>query len=87
MPQVVVSPRHPQGPRVLEIPVDPALLEAGDHNGSTFYQHRGFLELVRGLRPHPEVSLADGRWAVLMGLAAQRSIAEGRAVEMAELLD
>lgn len=86
VPQVVVSPRDPQGPRVLEIPVDPALLEAGDHNGSTFYQHQKFLELVRGLRTRPEVSLEDGRWAVLMGLAAQRSIAEGRAVEMAEFL-
>ena len=84
--QVVVSPRDPKGPRMLEIPVDPALLEAGDHNGSTFYQHQGFLELVRGQRKAPDVSLSDGRWAVLMGLAAQRSIAEGRMVEMAELV-
>ncbi|WP_304617069.1 Gfo/Idh/MocA family protein [Paracoccus sp. (in: a-proteobacteria)] len=84
--QVVVSPRDPKGPRMLEIPVDPALLEAGDHNGSTFYQHQGFLELVRGQRKAPDVSLSDGRWAVLMGLAAQRSIAEGRMVEMTELV-
>ncbi|WP_417838294.1 Gfo/Idh/MocA family protein [Tritonibacter scottomollicae] len=86
VPQVVVSPRAPKGPEVRDIPVDPTLLEAGDHNGSTFYQHKGFLDLVRGLRTHPDVSLEDGRIAVLMGLAAQISMTEHRAVEIAELL-
>ncbi|WP_372800264.1 Gfo/Idh/MocA family protein [Paracoccus seriniphilus] len=83
--QVIRSPRNPKGPEVQEIPVDPTILEAGDHNGSTFYQHRGFLELVRGERSAPDVSLLDGKWAVLMGLAAQRSMAERRAVELSEL--
>ena len=86
VPQVVVSPRAPKGPEVRDIPVDPTLLEAGDHNGSTFYQHKGFLDLVRGLRAHPDVSLEDGRIAVLMGMAAQISMTEHRAVEIAELL-
>lgn len=86
VPQVVVSPRAPKGPEVRDIPVDPTLLEAGDHNGSTFYQHKGFLDLVRGLRAHPDVSLEDGRIAVLMGMAAQISMTEKRAVEIAELL-
>ena len=79
--QVVVSPRDPAGPRVLDIPVDPALLAAGDHNGSTFYQHRRFVDAVRGAGP-VEVSLDDGHWAVLMGLAAQRSAREGRAIDL-----
>jgi len=81
--QVVVSPRHPAGPRVLDIPVDPTLLSAGDHNGSTYYQHRRFIDAVRSKGP-VEVSPDDGRWAVLMGLAAQRSARDGRAVSMAE---
>ena len=85
VPKLIVSPRDPKGPEVRDIPVDPTLLEAGDHNGSTFYQHRGFLELVRGQRNAPEVSLSDGRMAVLMGMAAQISIAEKRVVEIAEL--
>ncbi|MFC0202043.1 Gfo/Idh/MocA family protein [Paracoccus rhizosphaerae] len=80
--QVVVSPRHPKGPQVHEIPVDPALLDAGDHNGSTFYQHQRFLELVRGERAAPEVSVEDGKWAVRMGLAAQQSMTERRMVEL-----
>lgn len=81
VPQVIVSPRHPKGPRVLDVPVDPALLAAGDHNGSTFYQHRRFAAVVRG-EAAPEVTLADGWWAVAMGQAAQVSAAEGRAVDL-----
>ena len=35
-PQIIISPRSPQGPIQEEVMVDPHLLEAGDHNGSTF---------------------------------------------------
>jgi myo-inositol 2-dehydrogenase/D-chiro-inositol 1-dehydrogenase len=77
--QVIVSPRNPPGPRTLEIPVDQALLAAGDHNGSTFYQHRKFVDAVRRGNA-PEVSLDDGRWAVMIGQAAQTSAREGRPV-------
>lgn len=86
VPQVIVSPRHPKGPEKRDIPVDPAILDAGDHNGSTFYQHQKFLELVRGERDAPEVSFNDGKMAVLMGMAAQISIAEKRMVALSELL-
>ena len=81
VPQLIESPRYPKGASQSEITVDPVLLSAGDHNGSTFYQHRGFLELVRGERSVPEVTLEDGYKAVIMGQAAQQSAFEGRAVE------
>jgi predicted dehydrogenase len=48
VPQLIVSPRDPKGPHQIEVPVDPALLAAGDHNGSTFYQHDRFANVVRG---------------------------------------
>ena len=79
--QVIVSPRDPKGPRKMEIPVAPELLEAGDHNGSTFYQHQRFARALRG-QGSIEVDLCDGRWAVLMGLAAQQSAITGRAVQI-----
>jgi predicted dehydrogenase len=85
VPRVVVSPRAPRGATAIPVPVDPTLLEAGDHNGATFYQHRAFLDLVRGAQRDPEVTLQDGRMSVLMGIAAQMSIAERRAVTLAEL--
>ena len=72
IPQVVVSPRCPKGSQLLEIPLDPKLLEAGDHHGSTFYQHEKFLQVVRG-SGKVEVSIDDGIEAVAMGLAAQES--------------
>ncbi|WP_312406268.1 Gfo/Idh/MocA family protein [Rhizobium sp.] len=78
--KVIVSPREPQGPRAIDIPVDPALLDAGDHNGSTFYQHQRFLRAVQGDGP-VEVTVEDGKWAVLMGLAAQQSSETGQVVE------
>jgi predicted dehydrogenase len=85
VPQLIVSPRNPPGPRLLDIPVDPQLLAAGDHNGSTWYEHRRFVDAVRGTGK-VEVTLQDGWWAVLMGLAAQKSAREGRAIELAREL-
>jgi predicted dehydrogenase len=81
-PQVIVSPRRPGTPRTVDLPVDPELLAAGDHNGSTYYQHKRFCAAVRG-GSEVEVTLDDGWWAVMVGLAAQRSALEGRAIELA----
>lgn len=82
IPLLIESPRDPRGPITTQIPVDPTLLDAGDHNGSTFYQHQLFLRLVRGEIDAPDVSLADGKKAVLMGFAAQHSALTGKAVEL-----
>ena len=81
IPILTLSPRNPKGPKTLEIPVDPKLLEAGDHNGSTFYQHERFARVLRG-EQLVEVTLQDGLKAVLMGLAAQRSIETGEAIDL-----
>ncbi|MEM1429848.1 MAG: Gfo/Idh/MocA family oxidoreductase [Pseudomonadota bacterium] len=81
VPQVIVSPRQPKGPQAVDVPVDPTLLEAGDHNGATFYQHVRFNAVVRG-EGAVEVSLRDGWAAVAMGLAAQESAATGQAVTL-----
>ncbi|MGR3485876.1 MAG: Gfo/Idh/MocA family protein [Paracoccaceae bacterium] len=79
--EVEISPRHPKGPKMIEVPVDPALLAAGDHNGATFYQHQRFRRVVAG-DGAVEVTLEDGARAVEMGLAAQESARTGRAVEL-----
>ncbi|SFQ99650.1 Gfo/Idh/MocA family protein [Poseidonocella sedimentorum] len=84
--QLILSPRHPKGALRRAVPVPQDLLEAGDHNGATFYQHQRFLALVRGETGAPEVTIEDGLISVLMGRAAERSAREGRAVAMAEML-
>jgi myo-inositol 2-dehydrogenase/D-chiro-inositol 1-dehydrogenase len=78
-PQLVVSPRRPAAPYMVEIPVDPKLLAAGDHNGSTYYQHLKFCAVVRR-GGAVEVTLDDGWKAVAMGMAAQESARDGIAV-------
>ncbi|MGY3438923.1 MULTISPECIES: Gfo/Idh/MocA family protein [unclassified Marinovum] len=81
VPRLIVSPRYPKGPEERDIPVPDLLLDAGDHNGSTYYQHMRFLDVVRG-NATPEVTLDDGAWAVRMGQAAQLSAATGEAVRL-----
>lgn len=81
VPKMVVSPREPKGPHELDVPVDPVALAAGDHNGSTLYQHQKFNAVVQGQGP-VEVSLQDGLIAVVMGLAAQESARTGQAIDL-----
>ncbi|MEC3863152.1 Gfo/Idh/MocA family oxidoreductase [Mesobacterium sp. TK19101] len=81
VPQVIVSPRNPPGPVTIDVPVDATALAAGDHNGSTLYQHQKFVEVVRQSGV-PEVTLECGRKAVEMGLAAQLSATTGQTVDL-----
>jgi myo-inositol 2-dehydrogenase / D-chiro-inositol 1-dehydrogenase len=79
--QIVVSPRVPKGPRTVDIPVDPTLLAAGDHNGSTYFQHVRFERMLRG-EGAVEVTLRDGARAVAMGHAATEAARAGRVVAL-----
>jgi hypothetical protein len=81
--ELVIEHRDPRRREHSAIPVDPVLLQAGDHNGSTFYQHQKFLAAVRGTGT-VEVSLMDGINAALIGLAAEHSCASGTPVDLTE---
>lgn len=78
---VEFSPRSPLGPEKHEVPVDEAVLAAGAHHGSTYYEHLGYRKAILGEGP-VEVTVADGLQSVRMGLAAEQSIVEGRPVEL-----
>lgn len=69
--------------RTETIPVDADILAAGNHHGSTYFEHLAFRKAIVEGRA-PEVGLSDGLKAVAMGLAAELSIQERRPVEMAE---
>ncbi|HEY8383216.1 MAG TPA: Gfo/Idh/MocA family oxidoreductase [Microvirga sp.] len=77
--EIEVSPREPKGPVRRPVHVDETVLKAGDHHGSTFYQHQKFRKAVLDGAPI-EVTMEDGLKAVAIGLAAELSIKEGRAV-------
>jgi myo-inositol 2-dehydrogenase / D-chiro-inositol 1-dehydrogenase len=81
---LVFSPRRPKQPEVIHVPVDETALRAGTHHGASFYQHEAFLRALRGEGP-VDVGAEDGYWAVVMGLAAELSAKEKRAVTLAEL--
>ncbi len=57
----------------------------GLHHGSSYLEHIDFLAACRGERP-VEVTIEDGLLSVAMGVAGQRSIAEGRIVDLDEVL-
>ena len=85
---LVFSPRtgvgKPKTPERTSIKVDAAALAAGHHHGSVFYQHQAFVAAVRGEGP-VQVTAEDGLRAVAIGVAAEISAREKRAVEMSEL--
>ncbi|MCJ8309965.1 MAG: Gfo/Idh/MocA family oxidoreductase [Hyphomicrobiales bacterium] len=80
--QLVFSDRVAKQERIEPVEVDHAILQAGDHHGSSFFQHQRFLQLVRGEISAPEVSLEDGLWSVLIGEAAEKSAVTGQAVAL-----
>ena len=82
-PELSLYPRFPKRPETKLVELDDALIAAGDHHGSTFYQHQKFLKLVRE-GGEPEVSLEDGKRAVKMGLLAQEAARTQRVIEIKE---
>lgn len=71
-----VTQRRIETPRVGHI---------GFHHGSSFLEHLGFTEAIR-TQTREAVTVEDGLWSVAVGVAAHRSIDEGRFVEMEEVL-
>ena len=64
-----------------QVAVDETILRAGDHHGSTYFQHLKFRDMLRD-GGAPEVSLHDGLWSVLIGEAAEQSARRGEAVSL-----
>jgi predicted dehydrogenase len=80
---VVIGRRKPTSVETVPVSVPEAALKAGSHHGASYFQHLDFETALREGKP-ATVSARDGLMAVAMGLAAQRSIEEGRPVMMSE---
>ena len=65
--------------------VDGRVAHEGFHHGASYLVHLDFLDAVR-TGGRPKVSLEDGLSSVAVGIAAQRSITEHRAVTLDEVL-
>jgi predicted dehydrogenase len=64
---------------------DPAIKYYGNHFGASYVEHQRFAAAIRD-GTAPEIPLAEGLRAVASGLAAHKSIDEGRVVAMTEVL-
>lgn len=80
--QVVIADRSAKREVAEDLQVDPEVLGAGDHHGSTYYQHMRFADLVRAGTGSPEVTAEDGLWSVLVGAAAEESARTGQAIRI-----
>ena len=83
--EFVISDRATKREMREVVEVDAQILGAGDHHGSTYFQHARFLDLIRKGHGQPEVSLADGYWSVLVGEAAEHSIRTHQVIDLREL--
>lgn len=64
---------------------DESIKYSGFHYGASYLEHVKFFKAIKN-GGNPEVTLEDGLRSVATGLAAQKSIAEGRPVLMTEVL-
>jgi predicted dehydrogenase len=65
---------------------DERVAYAGFHHGASFLELAAFTDAIR-TDSAPEVSVEQGLWSVVVGLAAHRSIDERRPVELRELME
>ncbi|GAB5507832.1 MAG: hypothetical protein Rhirs2KO_29950 [Rhizobiaceae bacterium] len=79
--KIVIWPRDMSRKIEIPMPVDHKLAGAGDHHGSTYFQHIAFRDmLLNGGKP--AVTLRDGWLAAEMGMAAQQASETGSAVSI-----
>lgn len=80
---LIIGRRDPISVETIHIDVPQKILALGHHHGATWHQHKAFMKALKN-GTEAEVTALDGLKAVAMGLAAHRSIDEGRPVEMSE---
>ncbi len=80
---VRVGQRESRHVDVFEAAHDERVGYTGFHHGASFLELLAFADAVRNGSP-PAVTVVDGMWSVVMGLAAHRSIDERRPVDISE---
>ena len=81
---ITFMPRRPKNPVKETVEIDDAVLAAGSHFGSSYFQHLDFQKAMQDGTP-AKVNARDGRMSVQMGLAAQKSMVERRWIELSEM--
>jgi len=82
--RLTIGAREYRKYETIDVREDERVRYRGFHHGASYLEHLDFLDAVRNGKP-PRVTAADGLLSVAMGIAAHRSIDEGRPVTLAEL--
>lgn len=80
---LIIGKRAAGSVETIHIDVPQEILDLGYHHGATWHQHKAFMKALKN-GTQAEVTALDGLKAVAMGMAAHKSIDEGRPVEMSE---
>ena len=86
VPENLVRYSYRDARTVEEVTVtDDRITYPGLHEGASYLEHLDFLDAIRNGTP-PKVTLEDGLMSVAVGVAAHRSIDEGRPIYLSEVL-
>ena len=83
--ELYIGKREGRSVEPIPVSMDARVRHAGFHHGSSFLEHRAFIDAIRENRP-AAVTTQDGLMSVLIGLAGQQSIETGQAVDIDSLL-
>ena len=72
-------------PSKIMTPCYPAKIQESGHYGSTYYEHKYFIDNIEGQEP-TTATVDEGFWSIVVGVAAEESIKTGKAVHIEQLL-
>ncbi|MGP7819704.1 Gfo/Idh/MocA family protein [Niallia sp. 01092] len=69
----------------LSTPCYPTVIQQSGHNGSTYYEHKYFVDNMEGKKTDTAI-VDEGFWSIVIGAAAEESIKTGKVIYIDELL-
>lgn len=72
-------------PSVISTPCYPKTIQTSGHMGGTYFEHKRFIDNIDG-KETDTATIEEGFWAVIVGIAAEKSAKMGKIVYIDELL-
>lgn len=72
-------------PSVISTPCYPKTIQTSGHMGGTYFEHKRFIDNIDG-KETDTATIEEGFWAVIVGIAAEKSAKTGKIVYIDELL-
>lgn len=73
-------------PSKIMTPCYPERIQKSGHHGSTYYEHKYFIDSIEGREP-ATATIDEGFWSIVVGVAAEESIKTGGLVYVDDLLN